>query len=191
MKTLQKVLFVALAGLGVAMFATNLALVRKNRELRTQLDAKLASLEVKPGTVLPPIQGTDAEGRKLTVAWDGRRDSLLMIFSTMCPFCEENWPNWVSLTQKADLRRVNTVLVDLFGNATEGFLQVHGVSKLPLVHVDPAFVVSYNVRFVPETVLVGPDGRVIQVWAGVLQRADEDDILQKCQNQFAVQVPID
>lgn len=191
MKALQKVLLIVLATLGIAMFVVNLALIRKNRELRGQLDAKFDSLEAKPGTLLSPIEGTDAAGKKVTVNWDSKKYSLVMIFTTICGYCEQNWPNWVSLIEKTNRERVNVILVDLSGEATNGFLHARGVNGTPLVHVDPAFIITYHVRFVPDSILVGPDGRVVKTWFGVLKQGEEDDILRKCQNEALPNVAVE
>lgn len=105
-----------------------------------------------------------------------------MVFSEYCDFCEQNWPNWSSLAGKVDRARVNPVLVDISGTVTEGFLVVHKVDDVPLVqHVSSGFIATYGIRFVPETILVGPEGHVIKVWPGVLRPKDEEDILLTCE----------
>jgi len=186
MKVPQRLIRAILVILGIALFAVNIALIRKNRDLTTRLNAKFGSLMAAPGTSLPPLRGARADGQDIIVGWDGKHDSLVMVFSVSCEFCEQNWPRWSSLVGKIDREQVNPVLVDITGRVTEGFLLVHKIQGLPLVqHVDPGFITTYDVLFVPETILVDPNGRVIKVWAGILQPQDEADILRMCHDQVS------
>lgn len=116
---------IALAALGIALFGVNLALIRKNRELTARLNAEFGLLDASPGTPVPPLRGTRVDGQATTIGWDGKHDSLIMVLSASCEFCEQNWPRWSSLVGKVDREQVNPVFVDISGRVTEGSLTVH------------------------------------------------------------------
>lgn len=169
---------VALAILGAALIFSDLYLIAKNRELAAALGVKYAALQAAPGAAVPALRGKTLAGEDATFAWSGRKDHLLMVFEPGCGFCAENWPRWDFLLQRVDQSKLGLALVQLSGRASKRYLEAHeagGVSFL--AQVDPADVVPYKFRLVPQTILIGSDARVMRVWTGVLQPQDVEYIL--------------
>jgi hypothetical protein len=173
----------ALAGLSVAvMIAVNVLLVTENRRLARALEsselARRALSEVSRGNVVPAIQGRNADGEPMTAEYAGdRRRTLLLVFSSTCPVCEENWPNWRELVVGLDERLVRIVAVDLPSRAPASYLDRHGIRRDWLVrNLNERTVAAYKLNLVPQTIMIGPGGRVEDVVTGVLTDSQVDKL---------------
>src|SRR5512139_309345 len=75
----------------LCLSASNLALLAHSRTLRIALHAcetrDQASLEVKPGTSVPPVEGFDLSGAPVRFDFQsGTKRTLVLVFSPYC-FC--------------------------------------------------------------------------------------------------------
>jgi hypothetical protein len=173
----------------MALSAVNLALLRKNQALTDSVNTKYEALEASPGSLVPALRGRTLDGTDVSFNWNADRDTILLVFSTTCPFCDDNWPKWLSLLRRIDRNRVKPILVDLSGSADTKYLPLRLTQGLPLISkVDPSVIVPYKLRLVPQTILIGGDAHVIKVWTGVLEPKEEEDILRRYEQQPIAQV---
>jgi hypothetical protein len=177
-----KRLLISLCGcIFVALLILNVVLIRRNKELSAQVEQKYTELEVPRGTIAPLIRGVDLKGHAITVDPRGTRNTILMVFTTTCGFCKKNWSNWESLIAGLSEHKANIVLIDLSSRADEAYLHSHladGVTTIS--QLDPAMLIPYRLRTVPQTILIGADARVKRVWTGVLESLDNKYILDEC-----------
>jgi hypothetical protein len=160
----------AAALFSVMLLAVNFALVRQNRGLKLRLAVHAPSLLPPIGAIMPPLEGLDSSGSRVAIGYKAPyTKTLLFIFSPACDFCSQNWPNWVAISRDIESRSVRVAYVNLMGRVPADYLRRWGVLSANLVEqVDPKSLVSYNLRYTPETILLDGSGRIVDVWEGVL-----------------------
>lgn len=147
-----------------------LLLIRENRELHQAQESAVAAVTLGEGDRLQPIavRTLDGEPRTLELGRAGE-ESVLLIFTTTCPICQQNQPAWASLYERfQDRYQIVGISVDDLERTREYVAR----RRLPFRVVVPADVRSfprdYRVPGVPQTVVVGSDGRIRHVWSGPL-----------------------
>lgn len=154
----------------VLLLVLDVALLRQNRQLKAQLSAPPAGLEVQAGTQVPDLEGFDVAGKPLSVRYgQDSRKVLLLVFSPSCKFCGENWPRWEALLAGSDPHVVRPVGVDISSTASQAFLVEHKLTEAPVfLQLQPQAIVKYRLQITPQTILVDGKGKVEKVWSGVL-----------------------
>jgi hypothetical protein len=165
----------------VVLLAANIALVRQNRQLKTQLSLPPPTLEIAPGAQVPDLRGFDVAGKPLEVPYGkDPRKVLVLVYSPTCGFCDENWPKWIHTIPALDKGVVRPAAVDVTATTTPTFLSLHPLGDVPVfVQVDPNAVVNYRFHLTPQTILVDHEGKVERVWTGVLKDSDLAELKQR------------
>jgi hypothetical protein len=162
----------------VAMTTANVYLLRDNRSLRSARAEKSTEVTIV-GKVVNTVTGLDLNDRPVTIATSGKKATVIMAYSPVCPYCEKNWSNWSALITRVPNQSVNFVTVDLTGMATPEFLSKKQPGRARTIHkMDPEEMAELNLIATPETIVIGSDSKVKRVWAGVLS-ADDIAVLNK------------
>lgn len=160
-----------------------LALATQNRDLKVALETseRLAarSYEAEIGSLMGTISGRTLDGEKQTIDFgsDGRA-ALVGVFSPNCPVCKDNWTHWQSLFGPQSEDEVARVLIDLSGAVEWSYFLEHPPGDAAIItKLDPAAVVANQWKLVPQTMVIGADGRVKGVWTGELTEHKVDEIM--------------
>lgn len=157
-----------LAGLGV--LAENIFLFQQNRRLNEALAPQITA-----GMQLQMLAGIAFDGRLEPVTLPSADSKLLIItFSPGCPACQANQDGWMRLAGTLERKGVRVLWVSRDPiEVTRDYCTKHGI-RLSDTLADPPYrtFVQLGLARVPNTVLVGSDGRVEKVWAGRLDQAD-------------------
>jgi len=95
------------------------------------------------------------------------KKTVLLVFSSQCPYCDEAWPVWRDWVGRIDSSRVHIVGVNLGPKIDPEYLKGWGIERIPvLASVDPQSVLDYRLRFTPQTIGLGVEGRVERVLTG-------------------------
>ncbi|MEM7356052.1 MAG: redoxin domain-containing protein, partial [Acidobacteriota bacterium] len=163
--TYQIFLHLTLAGLAALV----LSLVAENRSLR-QPASPTPPASPGVGETLPSVAAIDLKGQPIELTFSStERDTLLLVFTTRCPACLANLPQWLALRDRlaAHYDVIGLSLDDLA--ATRTYARDHQLPFDIFVARDPQAVRSaYRLPGVPETIHAGLDGRVRGAWLGVL-----------------------
>ena len=125
---------------------------------------------IAEGDMVEPIAIHELAGGERTLELAGNdRDTLLLVFTTSCPACQENIPSWVELWNRYHTR------YDIVGisvdepEATIDYV-ARNVLPYPVVVPDDAegFPRRYGIPGVPHTLWLSPEGQVREVWGGIL-----------------------
>jgi hypothetical protein len=172
---------VAISACCVVLLAANIALIRQNRQLKAQLSLPPPALEAAAGTQMPDLRGFDPDGKPVEVLYGkDARKVLVLVFSPTCAFCDQNWPKWEQVISSLDRSAVRPVAVDVTSTTTAGFVSQHQLASLPVfLKVDPRATLDYRFHLTPQTILVGPNGKVERVWTGVLNDSAMADLKQR------------
>jgi peroxiredoxin len=171
---------VAISACCVVLLAANIALLRQNRQLKAQIALPPPTLEASIGAQMPDLKGFDPEGKPVEVLYgQDHRKVLVLVFSPVCPFCDQNWPKWEQVISSLDRSVIRLVGVDVTSTATPPFVSQHQLTGLPVfVKLDPRDMVNYRFQLTPQTILVDPSGKVEKVWTGVLNDSAVADLKQ-------------
>ena len=153
-----------LAGLGV--LAENIFLFQQNHRLSDALAPQISA-----GTQLQMLAGIAFDGRLEPVALPTAGSKLLIItFSPGCPACQANQDGWMKLASTLERKGVRVLWVSRDPiEITRDYCVKHGI-PLSDTLADPPYrtFAQLGLARVPNTLLVGAEGRVEKVWAGRL-----------------------
>ena len=159
-----------LAGLGV--LAENIFLFQQNRRLNEALAPQISA-----GAQLQTLVGVALDGRLEPVALPAAGSKLLIItFSPGCPACQANQDGWMRLAGTLEQKGVRVLWVSRDPiEITRDYCTKHGI-RLSDTLADPPYrtFAQLGLARVPNTLLVGAEGRVEKVWAGRLDQAGWD-----------------
>lgn len=153
----------------LALVVEVLYLYQQNRDLRTLQNAsRPPALSV--GETVDPIAVRTLNGSPETLDPVGaERETVLLVFTTTCPFCVENQDTWKELYDRhRDTYDVVGLSIDSL-DATRDYVDRHRLPFPVVVPDDPqAFPRDYRIPGVPQTLVVDREGRVRRTWPGVL-----------------------
>jgi thiol-disulfide isomerase/thioredoxin len=177
----------------ILLLVANIALIRQNQQLKSQLSVPAPTFEAPPGTQVPDLKGFDLAGKSLEVAYGkDPRKVLVLVFSPTCPFCDENWPKWQQIVPALDRDAVRPVAVDVTATTNQIFVSQHQLAGMPVfVKVDPTAVLGYRFHLTPQTILVDREGKVEKVWTGVLNDAAVSELKQRLGGNKTASAPRD
>jgi peroxiredoxin len=154
---------------GLAVLAENIFLFQQNRHLNEALAPQITA-----GTQLQRLAGIAFDGRLEPVALPAERSKLLIItFSPGCPACQANQDGWMRLASTLEQKGVRVLWVSRDPvEITRDYCLKHGI-RLSDTLADPPYrtFAQLGLARVPNTVLVGAEGRVEKVWVGRLDQA--------------------
>ena len=130
------------------------------------------------GDEAPAYGAVSLDGDSVALASLAGRPVLLNVWATWCPPCREEMPALQELHDRYDERGLAVVAASLDASAADAaaFARELGLT-LRLLH-DPAGRVTRTFRTtgVPETFLIGADGRIVRRWIGAFDPLADDVI---------------
>lgn len=177
----------AISGCCLLLLSANIALLRQNSRLKAGLALPPPGLEASAGAQMPDLRGFDLEGKPVEVLYGkDSRKVLVLVFSPTCPFCDQNWAGWQRMISSLDRSAVRPVAVDVTSTANSDFIALHQLAGLPvLLKTDPRATLDYRFQLTPQTILVGPAGKVEKVWSGVLNDSTLAEIQRRASGSSA------
>lgn len=171
-----------LVGMGTLFLLANIFLIKQNLELKAMIletsgppsgtfSPAGRPVELEVGQTLTALNGVDINGQRTSVAYNqDLRKVVFLSFAPGCGACDENMPNWETLAKELDSKSYRVVAVSLVPTGVKEYLSHYNLGEIPvLASVDSQDRVSYRLRFTPQTILVGPDGKVEKVWTGAIR----------------------
>jgi AhpC/TSA family len=160
-----------------ASVGLNVLLARRVRQLRTTLDAgpsRPAPLQV--GILVPPIVAKGLDGQSQTIAYTGSdRPTVLYVFTPQCVWCARNMDNLKTLfkTRGAAERFIG---VSLSPEGLTDYVRAHDLAIPVVTSLSSETVSTYRLGGTPQTLVISPEGRVLQNWAGAWTNKQKTDI---------------
>jgi peroxiredoxin len=137
------------------------------------------------GQPVPALQVKTVQGIAETIDYtDTAKPTVLYVFLTTCPWCMKNLENIRTLSaQKGDAFRFVGISLD-----TDGLDAYITDNKLNFpVYTDPdkQATTAYGLGAVPQTIVISPDGKVLQEWRGAYDR----NLRKEVEDFFQLQLP--
>ncbi len=143
----------------------NVVLAHKLRQFNEFFGTKAEQL-LQPGTMVHSFEAVDLKGQIQTVAYNKEsKPVVLYIFTPPCSWCARNLDNFKTLVQKksGEYRFIGLSLSE------EGLSQyvANNDLKLPVYsRLLPQTRAAYKLGGTPQTIVVSPEGRVLENWPG-------------------------
>ncbi|MCH9651319.1 MAG: redoxin domain-containing protein [Deltaproteobacteria bacterium] len=161
----------ALYSLLLALTIVVALLARENRHLKDQLYSLSASAAggLKVGHPLPQLETKALDGEDYLVRFGPQSDSWVLVFSTTCKACTDNLESWKDLfRQGRDRYEFVAISIDPL-EQTRTYARENNLPFRVVTPKEPSFFDQmYGVEGVPLTIRVGPNGRVLESYPGIL-----------------------
>jgi thioredoxin-related protein len=181
---LRRVIWAMTVILAVSL-AVNLLLAYKIKGLNDAAGQASPQQPSLVGASVPPLKATRLDGRQDVVSYAGSdRPVVLYVFAPQCLWCARNMDNFKTLlSQKQDsFRFVGLALRE------DGVREYVAENKLDLpIYYNPAEEAMRDYKFAstPQTIVVSPEGKVLQNWVGAYSGRQQDEV----EKYFGVHLP--
>jgi peroxiredoxin len=144
----------------------NVLLAHRVRNLTYSRSASMAEYQLKVGTTVPPIAAKRLDGKSEVISYQkGNQPTVLYIFTPPCVWCARNMSNFKTLFGKesGEYRFIGLSLSE------EGLAEYVAKNELKLpVYFGMSIETkgAYKLSGTPQTIVVSPEGRVLQSWMG-------------------------
>jgi peroxiredoxin len=150
----------------VGSVSLNVVLARKVQSFHQLQSIKAAERVLKVGATVPPIIGKRLDGQQSVIFYQGTEQStVLYIFTPPCSWCARNMDNLKTLLARegghyrfVGLSLSETTLGEYVAKNNLTFPVYSGLS--------PETLKAYKLGSTPQTIVISPDGKVLQDWVG-------------------------
>lgn len=113
------------------------------------------------------------EGHFQELKWTENRRTLVIYLSPTCRHCESNMGLWTQLVRHAREKGAGVFLVCLEDSLEDAYIQRLGVGRSELfLGIDGTAEATLRLDVVPQTLVLSPEGAVIEAKVGVLDAGD-------------------
>ena len=164
----------------VAMGVEILYLLHQNQKLTAIIeDPKRYFATLTADDIVPSFTATDIRGQEVSLRYSPTAPhSVLFWFAPTCSSCEDNIEFWNHIYTDYNSENVRCLglCVGKTGEAGE-YVAQHEI-QFPVVCTDEAFIVErYRGNVLPQTVIVSPEGRIVEVWPGALGQSNKEKVI--------------
>lgn len=159
-----------LALLGWAMFAPKSQTVSENG----RIDAPGVFVPIK-GRMAPDFQLVDFSGKNMTLKEFRGKTVVINFWASWCDACKTEAPLLSQIAPTLDSSKVVLIGVDSLDaeNDAQQFIQQYGVSYRTGIDSSGSVAVDYGISGMPETFIVGPDGKLAGKFFGAVTSEQE------------------
>jgi peroxiredoxin len=149
----------------------------EKRQLQLQLQrvgVDLPCNSPRVGDIVPPIEASTSEGKRISLNYTGTSKYLLFFLSFNCNECVSHLPDWNEIAKRATAKNVSVL-----GMVTDK--QVNTSAPNPnfdiLTTHDPALLRAYRIEITPTVMLISEQGRIQWTHTGSLSDASTQELL--------------
>jgi hypothetical protein len=135
----------------------NLYFAREVRRYRQGVSTAL-------GRVVGPLNALSVDGQELAITYHASRPTILYFFSPSCQWCERNWENVRAL--QAATRTTHRFVGISATKDISSFLTDRRLTFEVVTTPSRGSLLDYHLGGTPQTIVVGTDARILQVWRG-------------------------
>jgi peroxiredoxin len=135
------------------------------------------------GDVVPPLEAHSLDGKPATLSYGGKA-TVLYVFTPSCPWCRRNLPNVKELfaAKQSQFQFVGLALDDA---KLAEYISLHQLTFPVYKGVSGEAMKRYRLGGVPQTIVIGDEGRVLASWSGAYSGETEDEV----EGFFGVRLP--
>jgi hypothetical protein len=159
----------ALGGIAVALVVSitlNVLLAHKIRSLTYIRSARTAEYLLKINAAVPPITAKRLGRQQEVISYEStNRSTVLYVFTPPCSWCARNMGNFKTLLDK-ESSQYRFIGLSLSEEGLAAYVAKNEL-KLPVYSdLSTETKVAYKLSGTPQTIVVSPEGRVLQDWIG-------------------------
>ena len=125
---------------------------------------------------MPPMVAKGLDGRSETIAYTGSdRPTVLYIFTPQCGWCTRNMDNLKALL-KAKGQDNRFIGLSLSPVGLTDYVRTHELTIPVLTGLSSETISAYKLGGTPQTLVISPEGRVVQNWRGAWTSKQKSDI---------------
>jgi peroxiredoxin len=146
--------------------ALNVMLAHRVRSLTYARLATIAEHQLKIGATVPPIAAKRLDGQPGVISYQGAEQStVLYIFTPPCSWCARNLDSLKTLLDKEG-GQYRFIGLSLSEEALPEYVAKNDL-RLPVYSgLSPETLKAYKLGGTPQTIVITPEGRVLQDWVG-------------------------
>lgn len=160
----------------VALAVQVVFLVNENKKLITRNQPP----QLAEGEQLEPMPVQELGGPETVLSFGAsQEETVLLVYTTTCPVCEENQVAWRELYDRFDdhYNILGISIGELESSAT--YASAHSLPFPVFVPTQPqGFSTRYKIPAVPQTIHLDRDGKVKNQWAGPLPQESFDQLAE-------------
>jgi peroxiredoxin len=162
----------------VGLCATNVMLIKQNRELKAAIARSVKQPEyLKAGETVPPLVARTLTGERVEVDYTAAARTVLLVFSPQCSACDAVVPYWRDIEGACARNGYQIWGVSLGdGPGTLSFLRSHSLNVDSFVDLAPETINLYKLSLTPLTLVVDQQGKVQRIWAGILSKESKAEV---------------
>jgi hypothetical protein len=182
-RELRRVIWAMTAILGVSL-AVNLLLaytIRKGNQPSTPVKAA----PLAAGTAVSPFKAQGMDGREVTISYkDSSQPLVIYVFTPQCSWCMRNLANLKTiLARKQDSYRF--VALSLTDKDVKPYVVDKQIDIPVFINPEDEAREQYVLGSTPQTIVVSPEGKVLQNWVGAYTGARQAEV----ESFFGVSLP--
>jgi peroxiredoxin len=161
-RTVFVTIFVAL----LVSVTLNVLLAHRVRSLSHTRSANMADYQLKIGATVPPLSAKRLNGQLEVISYQSTtQPTVLYVFTPPCPWCARNMYNFKTLLDQ-ERGHYRFIGISLSEEALSEYITKNDL-KLPIYSgLSPQTKETYKLSGTPQTIVVSPEGKVLQNWAG-------------------------
>src|SRR6266480_5398132 len=150
----------------VASVALNVVLARKLESYSKAQSIVASSRLLKIGANVPPITAKRLDGQREVISYQGANEpTVLYIFTPPCSWCARNMDNFKTLVGN-ESGQYRFIGLSLSEETLPEYVAKNEL-KLPVYSgLSPETLKTYKLGSTPQTIVISPEGKVLQDWAG-------------------------
>jgi len=150
----------------VVSVALNVVLAHRVRTITHAQSERIAERLLTVGTSVPAIMAKRLDGQEETISYGGvNQSTVLYIFTPPCTWCARNMDNLKTLLDK-ERGQYRFIGLSLSADALPEYVAKNDL-KLPVYSgLSNETKAAYKLSGTPQTIVVSPEGKVLQDWAG-------------------------
>jgi len=157
------------ASMGAALIMSvtlNVLLAHRIRSFDLARETKRATLLLKAGVAVPPITAQRFGGQEGEISYDtAAQPTILYVFTPTCIWCARNLKNFKTLLDKEG-GHYRFIGLSLSEQTLAEYVAKNDL-KFPIYSgLSPETLKTYKLGSTPQTIVISPEGKVLQDWAG-------------------------
>ncbi len=172
---------IVLGAIIILMGAEIAYLTYQNRQLKAMLDdpSRFFEKTLQSGDSVPAVRAMDINGNEFSLTYsDDAPHTLILWFSPTCSSCEDNIGLWNDIYRRHIPGKLRIVGFCACAAAEGREAATANAMQFPVLAVTEQSIVDmYKGNLLPQTVLIAPNGQILQVWPGALLDRQKKEIL--------------
>lgn len=145
----------------------NVLLARRVQSLTNAHSGRIAGRLLKIGTAVPPITVVRFDGQQEVISYQSatNQSTVLYVFTPPCTWCARNMDNLKALVEK-ESGQYRLIGLSLSDTGLGEYVAKNQLNLPVYSGLSAETLKVYKLGGTPQTIVVSPDGRVVQNWAG-------------------------